>query len=374
MALLNDDLVFDDRKQKDIFCGSFTGQPFYADILKRWVSGIRLSDRERKIVTGILVLNPEYLPGHDKSEEVIEFIKVELQQPDVNNHGNPEKGLFMYNLFYFMLLQRKWIELKALSDLIQEYFVTFYSNLSEPPEPGKAAHSVLFSEEGDSDISVFPAPYEKCYIEIISRIMSRGEVLDLNSGFNISLLPGPPGIRLANCNGHSLRSHALELYHFADYEKASAVYRKMLVYKFEMPGTLAHLARLELTRGDLAQAEVFLINGWRLRSEAPSYVLVRILYLIVFMSMLRSVQFEKWLGCLKEVMNRPDSKMQWDMDRLLERYKKELTPDHFNLLKVLLKVLSGEDDEGELNKSEMWKTVTPIVFEAWPDYGNNFKF
>jgi hypothetical protein len=372
MALLNEDLVFDDRIQDDLPGGTLSRKPFYADVLKRWMSDNKLTKREQRIVTNIVVFYPDYLPDNCKSEEFIELIREALQEPDLQDPSNPEKGLFLYTLFYLMLLQRKWTELASLIETLEEYFVSFYNNIGVCQVPGKSNCVSSFFNKQYTDISVYPAPYEKSYIEIVSRIMSLGEVTNLKPGFDISLLPVPSGIKLGNCNGHSLRGQALELYHCEEYDKASAVYRKMLAFKFEMPGTLAHLARLEMTRGNLDQAEIYIVNGWKLRHEAPSYVLVRILYLIVFMNMLRSYMFGQWLGCLKEVMSRPDSKLQWDMDRLLDRYKKDVITDYFSLLKVLLKVLSGEDDGGELNKNEMWKEVTPIVFEAWPDYDDGW--
>jgi hypothetical protein len=88
--------------------------------------------------------------------------------------------------------------------------------------------------------------------------------------------------------------------------------------------------------------------------------------------MLRSEAFDLWLGCLKEVLNQPDSKMQWDMDRMLSEQKKNLCPDHFLFLQVLLKANSGADDEGFLNRFEMWCKAVQVNPESWPDFDINF--
>jgi len=146
----------------------------------------------------------------------------------------------------------------------------------------------------------------------------------------------------------------------------------MLVNKFEQPGTLIHLARLEMMQGNTFQAETYIVNAWRMRSDAPFYVQSRILYFIVLFKMLRTEQFDPWLGCMKEVLSQPDSKMQWDMDRLLTAQKKNLSPGHFLFLQALLKANSGTDDEELLNRFEMWYEAVPVNPELWPDYDINF--
>ena len=60
--------------------------------------------------------------------------------------------------------------------------------------------------------------------------------------------------------------------------------------------------------------------------------------------MVRTEPFDIWLSCLKQVCNQPESKMQWDMDRVLKQCEKDFMPQHISLLKILLDVLSGTDD------------------------------
>jgi hypothetical protein len=165
-----------------------------------------------------------------------------------------------------------------------------------------------------------------------------------------------------------IANKALAFYYKKEYDKASAIYRKMLVSKFESPGTLTHLARLEMICGNIVQAEIYIVNAWRIRREAPTYVLVRILYFIILINMVRTEPFEKWMRCLKQVCNQPQSKMQWDMDRVLTQFEKDFIPQHFRLLNVLLEVLSGADAEGRLNNFEVWQDASPIPFEEWPDF------
>jgi hypothetical protein len=198
--------------------------------------------------------------------------------------------------------------------------------------------------------------------------MDRYELLRLKPGFNISQLPLVPDRKLSDFTGNDLRGEALEFYHKQEYDKAAVLYRKMMVNKFEQPGTLVHLARLEMMKCNTFQAEIYIVNAWRMRREAPFYVQSRILYFIVLFKMLRSESFEPWLGCMKEVLSQPDSKMQWDMDRMLSEQKKNLSPDNFLYLQALLKANSGADDEELQNRFEMWREAVPVNPESWPDF------
>jgi len=48
MGAFYDELYFDDRDTKDLFSGDSPRQPFFADVVKRWVCGNRLKDDEKK--------------------------------------------------------------------------------------------------------------------------------------------------------------------------------------------------------------------------------------------------------------------------------------------------------------------------------------
>jgi hypothetical protein len=198
--------------------------------------------------------------------------------------------------------------------------------------------------------------------------MDRRELLWVRPGFSISQLPLIPAKKLPVYEGNELRARALDYYQKKEYDKASDMYRKMLINKFEMPGTLTHLIRLEMTRCNLAQAEIFVINAWRIRHEAPAYVLARILFFVVLLKVLRADPIENLLGCIKGVLNRVDSRMEWDMERLISMYEKDINPQKSFLLRALLRVINNIGDEGPLNEIESWQKSVPIDFEEWPDF------
>lgn len=369
MGIFYDELQFDDRVKEDLFTGTISREPGYADILKRWAIGNRLTDYEQEITTSILIFYPEYILEQGKANEFILLARKFLHQPDLQNSLNPEKGLFLYTLLFLLLKQgRKEESLEVLE--ILEIFVFSY----DPANGIIGKHDKTISETdyiNKSNIlvpSIFTLNLENAYTRILTLIMDCREILSLKPGFNISQLPSLPVKKLSVFEGTGFRSQALEFYHKKEYDKASVIYRKMLIHKFESPGTLTHMARLEIICGNMVQAGIYIVNAWRIRHEAPAYVLARILYFIILINIARTVPFDKWIGCLKQVCNQPESKMQWDMERLLSQYEKDFPPQHISLVETLLEVLSGSDDEGQLNKFEVWQKTAPIPFEEWPDF------
>jgi hypothetical protein len=373
MRAFYDELYFDDRNPKDLFAGDKLRQPFFADIVKRWASGNRLKDDEQNIVASILIFYPEYILNNGRSEEFIELIRDSLQELRLTNPLNPERGLFLYTLLFLLLLHRRKEESLVVIDYIEKFFITFCNKYSTINNDRRSiSGNDVYRNSLYSIYTIFSVTLEKAYTEIIALIMDRGELLSLKPGFNISQLPLVPDKKLSAFAGNDLRGEALEFYYKQEYDKASAIYFKMLINKFEQPGTLVHLARLEMMQGNVIQAEIYIVNAWRMRREAPFYVQSRILYFVVLFKMLRSEQFEEWLGCMKEVLSRQDSKMQWDMDRLLSKFEKDLSPGHNFFLKALLKTNSGAEDDALLNQYEPWAKATPIDSESWPDFDVKF--
>jgi hypothetical protein len=369
MTKIFDELQFDDRCPDDLFIRDKSDEPIYADILKRWASGYRLSESEKIIAVRIMILYPRYIEYKNKAEDVIGLLRGCLLKTEMLNPLNPERGLVLYVLFFLFLKQGKNEEASDLLDLMKEYFYIYDVEIGSALTPQKSSIMDEYSKElRNHAFSIFPPEVEDAYTEILTLIMDSPEILSLKSGFNISQLPVPLSAKLPASQGKIYRSQALEYFYIEAYDKASVVYRELLINKFELPGTLAHLARLELISGNIVQAEIFITNAWRLRHEAPPYVLCRLLYIILFLKIAKLSPFDMWLGRLKHVLKQPDCIMQWDMDRVLEQYKKDTQPQHVGLLKTLLDVLSGLSEESNLNKFVVWQKAAPIPYNVWTDF------
>jgi len=368
MELFYDDLLFDNRNRDDLFAGFPSRQPLYADIIKRWTMGNIVSESELSIVTSILIFYPEYVLKNGQEKEFIELIQYSLQQPDLNNKSGQEKGLLLYNLFFLLLkLGKKEESLKTL-DALEKFFNASpkTNNLSKNTQQSISDNDYINNSK-ISGYSISPTSLENAYIEIITCVMNESGILSLKPGFNISYLPVPHDM-FSNQEGYNLRSQALSYYCNKELDKASAIYRRMLFNKFELPGTLTHLVRLELSRGNITQAEIFIVNAWRIRHRAPMYVLARIVFFVIFLNMLRSEKFEKWLGCMKYVVNQQGSKMYWEIGSQIMQYEKDVIPQNICLLRGILEVISGGTDEVQLNKFQIWQNTYALALEEWPDY------
>jgi hypothetical protein len=368
MELFYDNLVFDNRNTDDLFPADSGKTPFFADILKRWASGDLIPNIDYSIITSILVFYPDYVIQNGKTKEFVNLIRDSLLKPDLQSPMNPEKGLYLYTLFFMLLKHGNKEESITVLNKLNNFFVSFCQTGSKVVEKYTATFSSEFSKEiSESAFSIFPPRIERAYSEILMRVMETKEILSLKPGFNISLLPGPSA-KFNNLAGTTLRSEALDSYTNQDYVKASDIYRKMLVNKFELTGTLVHLARVEMSRDKKSQAEIFIANAFRIRQQARKYVLTRILYFIIFFKMLRSEEFDKWVGCLKYIFVQQGFSMEWDMDLLLAQYEKKISQQNFRLLKALLEVISGRADKEHLNKFKIWQKATSVPLEEWPDF------
>ena len=103
MKTLDPDLFFDTRNMDDLFVSNFHYQPFHADVLKRWETGTICTDNERNIAMSLKVFNSKYISYNGQLTAVMTFIREKLQEPHLQNPLNPEKGLYMYTLFYLLI-------------------------------------------------------------------------------------------------------------------------------------------------------------------------------------------------------------------------------------------------------------------------------
>jgi len=86
-------------------------------------------------------------------------------------------------------------------------------------------------------------------------------------------------------NPHILRSRALELIENKKYAEAENIYHEMIELNFELPGTLCHLARVQLLSGREKEAEKTITKAWKIRNMALRYVVPRIIFLRILLLM-----------------------------------------------------------------------------------------
>ena len=358
-TLSKDELVFDVRNQSDLFVRDPFSTPYYADVIKRWTIGNCQSSEEESIAVNILILNPDYILRNRISAKFIETLWQLLSMLDLQNPDNVEKGLLLYILFYLFLKTQPGDELIKILHELEEVFVHYTNSniriLNAQNIPKYCSDLICLSSHQENFTKLDPIP--KAYFEIISLVMDSRELLSLNADFNLRNLPLPPRVLWKEkCEG--LRGEALHLYKRKEYDVAMIIYKRLRIEGFELPGTLVHMVRIELMIGNIEQAETHVTMAWRLRNEAPPYVLARILWCKLCLWMYNPINNEDYLfilGQLKTLLKKENATMKWDMEELLDHLITRLTDIDLALLTSLVDALSYTD--AKLDEFPLWREL-----------------
>lgn len=357
------ELLFDNRSSNDLFETNFTKPPFFADVIKRWFDGNKISDLEEGIVETILILDPKYVLKSGRTVEFIKWIRYSLKKSEFKGYENPEKGLFLYTLFYFLLKTGKSSEALQLLPELEEVFIHYndsgFQVLDAVTIPSLRLE--YFQEIRYTKAQMKPDTIRAAYFDIISLVMDSKELLELKPDFNLDNLP-VPGNTLPALDCIELRSCAISLFLKKEIDKAMAIYQRLLIEQFELPGTLTHMARVELSNGNFQQVEFFTEMAWRLRGDAPLYVLARILWFKLCLGMLQTDNEEKYpliLDQLKEVLQYKESMMKWSMEPAFETLQSKISEYQFSLLTSLVDAFSYGKDQGRLDEFHDWRDANP---------------
>ncbi len=311
METLYDGLVFDFRNPEDLFDNKPFIKVHYADLIKRWVEGDRISEKEQTTLTKILVYYPEYVLSHNKDQEFVGYLRKIMQNPEIQRRNNPEKGIYLYSLVCLLLktgdLKQIYNELSSIIKLIHEYviedviiFIDYHLDLPLIEKLTADAAEVASEEERIAQI----------YIRLISNILDSKDFIELGSVYNLMNFP-VPHVYIENKICQDIRSLALQFYNNQMYKKALKFYQILRIVRFDPPGTMTHFVRVELMLGNISQAEIYTAMAWDIRNDAAPYVKVRILFLIIFLNLIQSKPVDIWLACLKHALMNLNEYVYW---------------------------------------------------------------
>jgi len=138
---------------------------------------------------------------------------------------------------------------------------------------------------------------------------------------------------------YQLRSAAMDKLEKQDYEEAERIYQQMLAMDFELPGTLCHLARIQLLMHNENAARKSINRAWKLKDLALNYVLPRIIFFKIMLAMLENKNPAKWVYELKSALKDDYCFMAWTIKPTIIHYQSRLPDDDFNILMILAEVL-----------------------------------
>jgi hypothetical protein len=355
-----DNLVFDNRTTQDLFCENNLNKPFYADIVKRWALGENIPDDKRKLIVQILIFHPEYVFHYNKTQEFIDLIKESLLLPEFRFYKNPEKGLYLYTLLYFLLKSNKYKEAFNLFSVLKRLSVKYYKTKTEVIKISKVKVEYdvydFFSNRKAIDFNEIDK-LTMAYVEIIGKIISAPELFHIKPDFNLNDLPFPLlYIDEGDCSG--LRTNALYLVEDKNYEKAKIIYLILLIARFEISGTLVHLARLAILQDNYEESATYTELAERHPEDAADYIKLRILWFRLCFAMLRNNDEDEIIIILTELKKRFAEHyqlMEWSMQSVLECIKTKISNANYELLVNLIEAMSSEKVKAKLEAMKLWK-------------------
>ena len=120
-----------------------------------------------------------------------------------------------------------------------------------------------------------------------------------------------------------------------EFEQAERIYRHLENMNFELPGTLCHLARVQILLYQYDKARASADQAWTLRKKALNYVLPRIIWFKILFCLLDKQNPSVWLRRMKKALHSKDVCMDWDLILMLEMVRPDLTPEAFRFLQHL---------------------------------------
>jgi tetratricopeptide (TPR) repeat protein len=202
---------------------------------------------------------------------------------------------------------------------------------SNPAESAKLLITMIRLNE-----RMYPAEAKNYYIKAKKLISVHESLLDAQTRNSWSLLKRSGDFE---ANPNALRVKALELLENKQYAEAENIYLEIIELDFEIPGTLCHLARVQLLMGQEEEAEKSVRKAWKIRDKALRYVVPRIIFLRILLLMIKKKDPLIWIGRMKHELQNPDSFLEWHIQPVLDLIKSRLTDKNHRVLVALAESL-----------------------------------
>jgi len=139
------------------------------------------------------------------------------------------------------------------------------------------------------------------------------------------------------------RSIATALFIDGEYEKSKHILEELLRNGFEVLSTRIHLARIALITNDFEEVSRQIKKAWAQRTDAAPYLLARILWFKLLMTMI-GIQSERRgiviLRRLRKLFKGKYVVMEWSMQSVLDHMKPKMKADDHALLSSLVYAMS----------------------------------
>jgi len=166
-------------------------------------------------------------------------------------------------------------------------------------------------------------------------------------------LEGDTG-NVAEQDPYSRRRDAADRILTGDYPGAEALLRGLLRERFAVPSTHCHLARVLLMTDREAEARERINQAWRLREQAPAYVVLRILFFQCVFAMFDGANITPIVGRIKTALRQPDPHLDWTIQPMLDHLRPRLGETNHEFLQALAEALSDTAALPCMNEFPQW--------------------
>jgi hypothetical protein len=290
------DIYFDDMPEESfIYLNESLPKPTPADIVTLWSEGFNLTNSMQKILIGVLASNITIAFDMNRVKEAESLLKAEVANRKCN-----------------------------VADKITILIALFRLNEKTYPVEGRT-----FLQKAK---------------KLMHRYSDKIDAKTMNEWNSLWKMEIP------EVSPYQLRSVAFEKLQRHEYDDAEKIYRQMIEMDFELPGTLCHLARVQLLKHREQEAELSIQEAWKLRDKASKYVIPRIIYFKILFALFENKTPRKFLIRLKSALQEETSFMDWTMKPTVIQYQSRLTPENFQMLMVLTEVLQEFKNRELLNQ------------------------
>jgi hypothetical protein len=165
----------------------------------------------------------------------------------------------------------------------------------------------------------------------------------------------------SDSTAYERRMIAADCITMGEYNHCEKLLNSVLEVNFEVPGTYCHLARVCLITNRNPEAKSNTMAAWDHRTEAPLYVIPRIIWFQLFFALSENNDngFQSLLNKLKYAIQDKNAFMDWHMKPVLEQIKPQIKESQYVLLSALVDALSDKKNLEKLNDFAEWRDAKP---------------
>jgi hypothetical protein len=169
-----------------------------------------------------------------------------------------------------------------------------------------------------------------------------------------------------------LRTLAGDYYTQGHLEKAESLLRELIAQDFEPCSNQLHIARLMLLTDRIVEAWEIVEEAALSSAEAPNYVLARLLWFQLALTLLdparaadgKGEKTETLLGRLKTLLQEPDVVSEWWMQPVIDHLRARIETQACNLLTALFTALNSPGQLALLESFPEWRDQPAVPLDA----------